>query len=600
MAQRQKLKLQFAKADRDRDGFINSFEFNAAVQGATLTMPALAKARAARCDSCCAHRPQVPWPAFESQFQAHVGPKGLDIAGFIKIIEKLHQPDERPPLPPRAAVTVASPASEDDAQPARRRISKLLTDNVAAHTIRAATGVGKWFGVAGSPETMQQWHVAHEDAVGGRRNGRLSAAYGRRAQQIAMQHEINMLDDSDEEEKPSADTPMIADPDQALAHYRGYVSRERAEHKKMIEPGWQQNGPPRRESKAKFDNIDFDKLQTRKKLELNRLLDRLPDYHSFFISAISLVQLILFIVMFGLSYKHQEIAPFNLATSIVHCTPGSTCPVTFACETCFDSNATQQPVSNLWYGPNLNVLLRWGAKFTPCMRRDTAVYTALAQVRTEECGVYITNTCALGNQFGYSCCTLSNFRSGMTSNKTCHQLKGHWQWPNQLCSAADNIVLRPCCTGFTGTCALLTEQQCSFEGGTYYMYNQLCSEINCLSASCQSIYGSNLTTDPLLINVPEQPDQFWRVFTAMLTHAGLIQLIVAVGFQYHLGVDIERKIGTLRVMIIYIGAGIGGFMVSSIFETYQITNGCDTPVFGLVALLIVDVCCAAACACMRF
>ena len=490
--------------------------------------------------------------------------------------------------PAHAAGQNRSRADEPTPAPAQRRISKLLVDNLAAAPRNAVQGVGQWLGVSGSRDTMEQWHQQHLEENTGRQPNRLSTAYGKRAQNLAMRNKQDMGDDDSDDEKVPINAPLIHDQKEAIAHYRGFVARERLDHKKHVEPGWAQANVPKRESKGKFDQIDFDRLQTRKKMEINRLLERLPEHHSIFISIISLAQLIIFVTMFGIAYKHLDIAPFNLATGSVTCS-GTSCPATFACETCYDTTAKRQSVSNLWYGPNLNTLLKWGAKFSPCMRRDTAVYTSLAQVREQECGVLPYNLCENGGQNGFSCCTLANYRSGMTSFATCTANGGTWAWPNQLCPVSANIVLRPCCTGFTGTCSLVTEEQCIYQNGIYHAELQLCSQVDCLALNCRMISGESLASDPLLVNVPTQPNQFWRVFTAMLTHAGLIQLIIAVGFQYHLGVDIERKIGTLRVMIIYIGSGIGGFLVSSIFVPYEVTNGCDTPVFGLVALLIIDV-----------
>lgn len=67
------------------------------------------------------------------------------------------------------------------------------------------------------------------------------------------------------------------------------------------------------------------------------------------------------------------------------------------------------------------------------------------------------------------------------------------------------------------------------------------------------VTGAALTTDPKLLNAPTKPNQFWRVFTSLLIHSGLIQIIMSVGFQYYVGADIENTAGTMRVFLIYLG-----------------------------------------------
>ena len=74
MAQRQKLKLQFAKADKNRDGYLDAREAMAAVHACAAQLPFLTK---------------VPTPVIDSHILSHTGPKGLDINGFIKVSNDL-------------------------------------------------------------------------------------------------------------------------------------------------------------------------------------------------------------------------------------------------------------------------------------------------------------------------------------------------------------------------------------------------------------------------------------------------------------------------------------------------------------------------------
>jgi len=62
------------------------------------------------------------------------------------------------------------------------------------------------------------------------------------------------------------------------------------------------------------------------------------------------------------------------------------------------------------------------------------------------------------------------------------------------------------------------------------------------------------------------PDQWWRFFTAIYVHGGVIHLLVNMAAQWRLGFDIERSMGHIRVIIIYFSSGLWGFMCSALFN----------------------------------
>ena len=55
--------------------------------------------------------------------------------------------------------------------------------------------------------------------------------------------------------------------------------------------------------------------------------------------------------------------------------------------------------------------------------------------------------------------------------------------------------------------------------------------------------------------------QFWRFFTSIFMHLGVIHLIIILPIQLYIGIKIERTIGWLRIAIIYIISGVGGNLV---------------------------------------
>lgn len=67
----------------------------------------------------------------------------------------------------------------------------------------------------------------------------------------------------------------------------------------------------------------------------------------------------------------------------------------------------------------------------------------------------------------------------------------------------------------------------------------------------------------------ETPDQFYRLWTSLFLHAGVLQLFVTILIQHYLMRDLEKLTGPLRIGIIYIGSGVGGNLASSIFVPYR-------------------------------
>lgn len=85
------------------------------------------------------------------------------------------------------------------------------------------------------------------------------------------------------------------------------------------------------------------------------------------------------------------------------------------------------------------------------------------------------------------------------------------------------------------------------------------------------------------------PDQFYRLWTSLFLHAGLIHLAVTVALQFYIMRDIEKLSGALRLSLIYMLSGVGGNLASSIFVPYRAEVGPSGSQFGLLACLIVEV-----------
>lgn len=65
------------------------------------------------------------------------------------------------------------------------------------------------------------------------------------------------------------------------------------------------------------------------------------------------------------------------------------------------------------------------------------------------------------------------------------------------------------------------------------------------------------------------PDQFYRLFTSLCLHAGILHLAITIAFQHIYLADLERLIGPIRTAIVYIGSGVAGNLTSAIFVPYK-------------------------------
>lgn len=142
------------------------------------------------------------------------------------------------------------------------------------------------------------------------------------------------------------------------------------------------------------------------------------------------------------------------------------------------------------------------------------------------------------------------------------------------------VIGHPCCTGVYGECRITTREYCDFVSGYFHEEASLCSQV-CqwlnlvLSHSVTYTYCSsqisclNDVCGMFPFIASEYPDQFYRLFTSLCLHAGIIHLAITVAFQHLLMSDLERLIGPLRMAILYIGSGIAGNLTSAIFVPYK-------------------------------
>ncbi|XP_054282577.1 inactive rhomboid protein 1-like isoform X1 [Macrosteles quadrilineatus] len=302
--------------------------------------------------------------------------------------------------------------------------------------------------------------------------------------------------------------------------------------------------------------------------------------------------------------------------------------------------------ANFWIGPRAADLIHLGAKFAPCMRKDAKIIKEIEKGREKE----RETACCIRNddsgcvQSSQADCSITHhgdliqhLRPTVKIEKTISTWKkwspgdsgpggrisgtvcgldpkfceapasvAPYEWPDDITKwpicrktftgserrlrerqkdrlTAEHMVCEvighPCCIGIHGSCRITTREYCDFVHGYFHEEASLCSQVSCLDNVCGMIPFYS----------PEVPDQFYRLWTSLFLHAGVIHLAITLVLQWFMMRDLEKLTGSLRIMIIYMGSGVGGNLASAIFVPYRADVGPAGAQFGLLACLIVEV-----------
>lgn len=87
--------------------------------------------------------------------------------------------------------------------------------------------------------------------------------------------------------------------------------------------------------------------------------------------------------------------------------------------------------------------------------------------------------------------------------------------------------------------------------------------------------------------------EYWRLFTAMFLHAGVEHLFSNLFVLFLLGTPVERNLGHLRYLLLYLASGILGNLFSCLYERTAGINiysvGASGAIFGVMGALIIIV-----------
>lgn len=94
--------------------------------------------------------------------------------------------------------------------------------------------------------------------------------------------------------------------------------------------------------------------------------------------------------------------------------------------------------------------------------------------------------------------------------------------------------------------------------------------------------GTPLDTKPA-------PNQWFRFIIPIFMHAGVIHIGFNMLLQLTLGRDMEKAIGSIRFFLVYMSAGIFGFVMGGNFAATGIAStGASGSLFGIIALTLLD------------
>uniref|UniRef100_A0A1I8GCU9 Rhomboid domain-containing protein n=1 Tax=Macrostomum lignano TaxID=282301 RepID=A0A1I8GCU9_9PLAT len=141
--------------------------------------------------------------------------------------------------------------------------------------------------------------------------------------------------------------------------------------------------------------------------------------------------------------------------------------------------------------------------------------------------------------------------------------------PNHLNCAAP-ISARPCCVGIKAPLPIPTRHILS--------EHHLCSQVNCLSDACGMLGVSDRN----------HPSQFYRLFTSLFLHAGLITLAITLLHHLLFLRRLEQLAGWHRTALIYIGSGVMGNLVSINFLPYLVDVGPTSAQVGSLAPILIE------------
>ncbi|ORZ00621.1 rhomboid family-domain-containing protein [Syncephalastrum racemosum] len=86
------------------------------------------------------------------------------------------------------------------------------------------------------------------------------------------------------------------------------------------------------------------------------------------------------------------------------------------------------------------------------------------------------------------------------------------------------------------------------------------------------------------------PNQSFRFIVPIFMHAGIVHYVMNMLCHLRLGADLECLLGAPRYILLYMAAGIWGFVLSAMFnQSTSASMGCSGALFGLIGYMFIDI-----------
>eukprot|EP00731_Ephydatia_muelleri_P028003 Em0019g876a len=233
-------------------------------------------------------------------------------------------------------------------------------------------------------------------------------------------------------------------------------------------------------------------------------------------------------------------------------------------------SVTKSVLPNPFAGPSKAAMIHAGAKYPVCMRNSPQLYwntgeddrdlICCQEQSTQQCGMLPENVCLY---------LYHGDIIGGVSQCNAQEQSGY-------CSGG--VVLHPCCVGIEGQCILTTEENCTFQEGYWHPEKLLCSELGsgCFRDICR--------LDWINRTLGQVPDQGIRFISAIFLYCGILEFVMVFFPKFYTNWKIERRIG---LSVIYLLSGVGGLLVSSIFDP-EPAVGNSGAMYGLLGVMLVE------------
>jgi membrane associated rhomboid family serine protease len=86
-----------------------------------------------------------------------------------------------------------------------------------------------------------------------------------------------------------------------------------------------------------------------------------------------------------------------------------------------------------------------------------------------------------------------------------------------------------------------------------------------------------------------QEGQWFRLFSPLILHAGLIHYVINMGALYFIGGAVEQSHGIISAFLLFFIPGVGGNILSAVFLPQYISVGASGGIFGLIGGCLADI-----------